>query len=44
MINFGALEHLGQYLDMGFVKLWDPKIAQAVATEAQRFLSAARWN
>jgi hypothetical protein len=34
----------GQYLDCGFVKMWTAKAAQLLATEAQRFLSAARWN
>ncbi len=44
IINFGDLQQPGKYIDMGFVKLWDAKTAQTVATEAQRFLSAARWN
>ncbi len=44
MIGFGDIQEPGRYLDIGFVKLWDPKTAQDVATEAQRFLSASRWN
>ncbi len=44
MVTFGDGLRPGEYIDMGFVKLWDAKAAQIVATEAQRFLSASRWN
>ena len=44
MVDFGDRLEPGKYIDMGFVKLWDALTARAVATEAQRFLSATRWN
>lgn len=44
MVDFGDRMEPGKYFDLGFVKLWDPKTAQTLATEAQRFLSATRWN
>jgi len=44
MVCFGTDKQHGEYIDAGFVKLWTPEHAQRIATEAQRFLSAARWN
>jgi hypothetical protein len=44
MVCFGDLQQPGSYIDMGFVKLWDAGTAYTVAAEAQRFLSAVRWN
>jgi hypothetical protein len=44
MVDFGNNLQPGHYIDIGYAKLWDPNAAQAVATEAQRFLSAVRWN
>lgn len=45
MVEFGSGQsHPGEYIDMGFAKVWDAKQAQQLATEAQRFLSACRWN
>jgi hypothetical protein len=44
MVDFGYGDRPGEYLDIGFVKLWEAETAQRVATEAQRFLSASRWN
>ncbi len=34
----------GVYVDLAFVKLWNPDAARKLADEAQRFLCAARWN
>lgn len=44
MVDFGGGGKPGEYWDMGFAKLWSPETAKKVATEAQRFLTAARWN
>jgi hypothetical protein len=44
MVDFGDWDRPGQYLDAGFAKVWTAEQAQKLATEAQRFLSAARWN
>ena len=44
MVCFGTGKQHGEYIDAGFVKLWTAEHAQRIATEAQRFLSAARWN
>ena len=33
-----------QYVDWGFAKVWSADSAYALAREAQRFLSAARWG
>ena len=46
MVSFGGDtdDDPGHYIDMGFAKMWTPEQAQRLATEAQRFLSAARWN
>jgi len=35
---------LGTYDDLAFCKTYDPDNAYAIAREAQRFLTAARWN
>lgn len=32
------------YHDIGFAKTYSPASAQALATEAQRFLTASEWN
>jgi hypothetical protein len=39
----GSLSHY-TYQDWGFAKTWTPESAYAIAREAQRFLSAARWG
>lgn len=33
-----------QYMDFGFCKTYSPESAYKIATEAQRFLTAAQWN
>lgn len=37
-------KHTQQYVDFGFAKTYSAESAYALAREAQRFLSAARWN
>ena len=44
MVDFGGGGKHGEYIDMGFVKLWSADHARRVCNEAQRFLTAARWN
>ena len=44
MVDYGYGERHGEYIDMGFVKLWTPDAAKKLCTEAQRFLTACRWN
>ena len=49
LVSFGdwapmMLYKPGHYIDIGFAKVWSAEQAQKLATEAQRFLSAARWN
>jgi hypothetical protein len=35
---------ISDYLDFGFAKTYSPESAYALAKEAQRFLTALRWN
>jgi hypothetical protein len=44
MVNFGYEQTHGDYIDFGHAKLWTAADAYTVAREAQRFLSACRWN
>ena len=44
MVEFGGGGHHGEYIDMGIAKVWSVETAQRLATEAQRFLTATRWN
>ena len=44
MVEFGGGGHHGEYIDMGFAKVWTADAAKRLATEAQRFLTATRWN
>ena len=39
-----TLSEPNEYIDFGFVKVWSVDDSFAVQKEAQRFLTAARWN
>ena len=42
-VHIGAIKE-GVYTNLGFCKTWTPGRAYAIATEAQRFLTAVCWN
>lgn len=44
MVRFGCDDGKGLYVDFGFAKMWSADEAYDLCREAQRFLSAARWN
>jgi hypothetical protein len=44
IIQKRSLSDPNEYIDFGFAKVWSVEASFAVQREAQRFLTAARWN
>ncbi|GGG86637.1 hypothetical protein [Edaphobacter dinghuensis] len=44
MVAFGNRPYPGIYIDFGHAKLWSSEDAYALGMEAQKFLTAVRWN
>ncbi|HEX5426555.1 MAG TPA: hypothetical protein VFW94_23610 [Candidatus Acidoferrales bacterium] len=44
IVQRSILSAANAYIDMGFTKVWSVEASFAVQKEAQRFLTAARWN